>query len=220
YAISRGFGWLDGVRFSVDRGTQSALNRDFVATQKSAFVVDVLNGTYRVTVTLGDARAAHDRMGRFLEGNKVASLSTAARQFVTRSFQVKVADRQLTLTLQDLGGRDQYVVLSALKVVPLVVPRIASVPLGVVTKSNSPSEVSALTTGTFRLSRASDADAAGANLTPTFAGLRIEPMVIAGELTTSLLPFAESANVPSSAFGWTVEGAPFRDRLAKQSPSI
>src|SRR5262249_10586176 len=131
YAISRGFGWLDGVRFSVDRGTQSALNRDFVATQKSAFVVDVLNGTYRVTVTLGDARAAHDRMGVFLEGNKVASLSTAARQFVTRSFQVKVADRQLTLTLQDLGGRDQYVVLSALKVVPLVVPRIASVPLGV-----------------------------------------------------------------------------------------
>jgi Beta-agarase/YXIM esterase-like, galactose-binding domain-like/Matrixin len=216
YTLSRGYGWQGGPVRSVDRGILSALTRDFVATPKSTFAIDLPNGPYRVTVTVGDATRAHEGMGIFLEGKQVARLATAARQFVTRTFQVSIADRQLSLTLQDLGGRDPEVVLTALKVVPVMTVRAASSPGVVVTKSVSPSDVSALTTAVPRLAATTDADPAEATVTPTFVGLRIQRMVVAAELTTPRLAFTEWTDSTASVSGWSLEGDP----IAQQFPQI
>ena len=110
----------------VDRQSGTALTRDNVYTKKGTFVVDVLNGTYEVSVNLGDAgNVAHDLMGIYFEGKKVDTVSTAARQVVTRTYQVQVNDGQLTLFVQDLGGRDPNVALEGLtlrEVQPFVPP--------------------------------------------------------------------------------------------------
>jgi hypothetical protein len=64
-------------------------------------------------------------MGIYLEGKKADTVSTAARQVVTRTYRVQVTDGQLTLLVQDLGGRDPNVVLEGLtlrEVQPFVPP--------------------------------------------------------------------------------------------------
>jgi Beta-agarase/YXIM esterase-like, galactose-binding domain-like len=119
YTLTKGYGWKSGFVQSIDRLIGPALIRDFVITEQTTFVLDVPDGTYKVTLTLGDSAKAHDRMAIYLEGKHVATVSTAARNFVTRSFQVSVKDKQLTLDLDDLGGRDPNVVLNALRVVRL-----------------------------------------------------------------------------------------------------
>src|SRR5262249_28616797 len=61
YGAGPGYGWSGGTRYSYDRGTGSNVNRDFVYTADSTFLVDVANGVYSVTVTLGDVGGyAHD----------------------------------------------------------------------------------------------------------------------------------------------------------------
>src|SRR5581483_4233108 len=45
-------------------------------------------------------------------------VTTAAGQWLTRTYAVTVSDGQLTLRLRDLGGSDPNVVLNALDVVP------------------------------------------------------------------------------------------------------
>ncbi|HKB02491.1 MAG TPA: SdrD B-like domain-containing protein [Gemmataceae bacterium] len=143
YTLVKGYGWKSGQVRSIDRLIGSALVRDFIATEQTTFVVDVPDGDYKVTLTLGDAVKAHDKMGIFLEGKPVATLSTAARNFVTRTFKVTVTDRQLTLDLDDLGGRDADVVLNALRVV-----RLSAAIAG----SNAPKVVTTTATGSGPMS--------------------------------------------------------------------
>ena len=56
-------------------------------------------------------------MGIFLEGQQVDTVDTAAWQVVTRTYRVTVADGQLTLGLQDLGGTDPAVAIEAMRIV-------------------------------------------------------------------------------------------------------
>ncbi|MDC0288839.1 Ig-like domain-containing protein, partial [Rubripirellula sp.] len=60
YSSSSGFGWESGNIGVRDRGSSSSdLNRDFNFTSGTGvFVVDVANGTYDVTLTMGDASFA------------------------------------------------------------------------------------------------------------------------------------------------------------------
>jgi fibronectin type 3 domain-containing protein len=117
YEGSRGYGWLLGQVGQNDCGLGSDLNRDYAYTTGAVFAVDLADGTYDVTVTLGDSRHAHDLMGVFLQGVPVDTVSTRIGEFVTRTWRVQVTDGRLTLQLQDLGGRDRYVLLDALDVV-------------------------------------------------------------------------------------------------------
>jgi subtilisin family serine protease/fibronectin type 3 domain-containing protein len=118
YDSGVGYGWLPGgSRAGLDRYSADPLTRDFNYTPAGTFVVDVANGNYDVTVTLGDALQAHDRMGVFLEGTKVDTVSTAAGAFATDTYAVSVSDGQLTLLLEDLGGRDPYVMINGLEIV-------------------------------------------------------------------------------------------------------
>ena len=97
YGPTWGYGWQRGNVASRDRGTSGDLNRDFNFTPDGAFAVDVPNGTYSVSVTLGDAWVAHDQMGVYLEGALVDIVTLAANQFATRTYSVSVRDGQLSL---------------------------------------------------------------------------------------------------------------------------
>jgi hypothetical protein len=116
FSAARGFGWQSGAISSRDRGTGNALTRDLHLTRQGTFAVILANGTYTVTVTMGDASVPHDRMGVSLEGVQVDEVNTAAREFVTRSYPVTISDGQLTLALRDLGGSDSNAVINALEI--------------------------------------------------------------------------------------------------------
>src|SRR5205823_1295641 len=115
-----------------DRGTpDNDLWRDFNFTTDGTFAIDLPNGLYNVTVTVGDALYPHDLQGIYLEGTKVAALTTAKGQFTTQTYPVTVRDGQLTLRLLDLGG-DPYVVLNGLQV-EAVMPAVARFDFGTAT---------------------------------------------------------------------------------------
>ncbi|MCA9120705.1 MAG: hypothetical protein H6822_35840 [Planctomycetaceae bacterium] len=128
YSKDRGYGWSAGAIYAADRGVGSALARDFNFTQSGTFSVDVPNGRYEVKVILGDlGRYAHDNVGVYLEGTKVDSVSTAAGQVVTRSYETDVSDSQMTFRITDLGGRDANGVIESLEIVNSgpIVPQIS-----------------------------------------------------------------------------------------------
>ena len=116
YTTAQGYGWTAGSIAAGDRGTASRLTRDFNYTKDGTFVVDLPNGHYAVDIILGDTVYAHDLVGVSLEGSQVASVTTTARQVVNKSFDVEVADGQLTLRLRDLGGGDVNAVIEGLRI--------------------------------------------------------------------------------------------------------
>lgn len=118
YTAAQGYGWLEGDIASRDRGIAHGdeLQRDFNLTTDGIFVLDVPEGEFDVTITMGDGIAARDQMGIFLEGNHVGTVSTAAGEYATRTFRVVVTDGQLTLRLTDLGG-DPVAVINSLHIV-------------------------------------------------------------------------------------------------------
>lgn len=116
YSEKQGYGWLSGTIGSRDRATGTALSRDFDFTPLGTFAVDVVNGTYDVVVTMGDKTAAHDQMGVFIEGVQVDTVTTASGAVRTTRYRAVVADGQLTLTLDDLGGGDPNAVINTLEV--------------------------------------------------------------------------------------------------------
>jgi fibronectin type 3 domain-containing protein len=118
YNATTGFGWRSGGIDSRDRGNGDARDRDLNFTRNGTFVVDVPNGSYDVTVRMGDRGPyQHDQMGVFLEGTQVDSISTSAGQVVSRTFRVDVLDSQLSLALRDLGGSDPNVTIESVDIV-------------------------------------------------------------------------------------------------------
>jgi len=128
YTPAVGFGWSNGAILSADRGVGSAVTRDFNYTTDGTFNVDLPNGRYKVDAILGDLGSyAHDQVGIYLENALRDTVSTLAREIVSRSYEVQVADQQLTFRMQDLGGRDRNGVIEALEISSLgpVIPQIS-----------------------------------------------------------------------------------------------
>ena len=93
YTPSTGYGWLSGSIDERDRGPVNGTNdltEDFNFTANGVFTVDLPDGTYNVTVTLGDADYAHGPMSIALQGVPVDTVTTDADQFVTRSYRATV----------------------------------------------------------------------------------------------------------------------------------
>ncbi len=116
-----GYGWTTASNAqSVDRGSQSdPLKRDFVTSATSAptFRVDLPNGSYAVTVTMGDNDAPHDNM--IVKANGAVMLSdvdTAAGQFSVKTFNVTVSSGSLTLQFLDAGGVDSSWVINGVSI--------------------------------------------------------------------------------------------------------
>ena len=117
YSTARGYGWQSGTIKSRDRGTGSALERDLNFSPDGTFVVDVPNGSYEITVHLGDRGPFwHDNVGVYLEGALAGTVSTGNGQVVTSTYKVDVTDGQLTVRLRDLGGSDPNVCILGLDI--------------------------------------------------------------------------------------------------------
>jgi hypothetical protein len=117
YSVEDGYGWLVGQVFGLSRVGSDALLRDFNYTEDATFALDLANGQYDVTITLGDLAEAHDLMGVFLEGEQVDTVTTLAGQNAVGTYRITVHDGQLNLRLFDLGGSDEWVNINGLEVV-------------------------------------------------------------------------------------------------------
>jgi hypothetical protein len=129
--VSNALGWLaPATVFEVDRGTGSALQRDFVygtANTPSDFSINMpAGGTYFVTVVLGDPVYARDGLfvsivnptSGMVTGTPVSGLDTPAGQSVTRTFTATAdANGEIRLRFGDNAG-DLFWTLQALEVRP------------------------------------------------------------------------------------------------------
>jgi hypothetical protein len=119
YTAAQGFGWLASVD-SEDRGVLngSDLTRDLNQNSDISFQVDLPNGRYHVTLTVGDHGFQHDDMGVFLQGAQVDTLTTASGQVITQTYtNVIVSDGTLILRMTDLGGTDTNVVINGMSII-------------------------------------------------------------------------------------------------------
>ncbi len=115
FDATTGYGWSAGTIYSYDRATGSLVNRDFNYMPTGTFSVTVPNGMYQVNLQLGDLGSyAHDQVGVFFENVQRDTVSTSARQMVTRSYTLQVTDNQLDLRLTDLGGSDRNCVIAGM----------------------------------------------------------------------------------------------------------
>jgi len=106
YQESRGYGWVTALYQERDRGKGTALTRDFVFDRKPrVFRVRVPNGSYHVTVFLGDMQAGHDKMVVSAEGEVVLKNITCRGGSVKECpFEATVEDGTLDIELKDGGG--------------------------------------------------------------------------------------------------------------------
>ena len=119
--VAGAYGWTTASNAqSVDRSAQSdPLKRDFVTSGTSAptFRVDLPNGNYAVTVTMGDNDAPHDNM--IVKANGMVMLpdvDTAAGAFAVNTFNVTVTSGSLTMQFLDSGGIDSTWVVNGVSI--------------------------------------------------------------------------------------------------------
>jgi hypothetical protein len=115
-----GFGWTDisGLESRDRNALADDLKRDFVMSSSVArmFKADVPNGTYAVSVTMGDNDYAHDNMVVKANGTTVLlpDVDTAQGAFVTNTFNLVVNSGSLALEFSDGGGTDSTWVVNGL----------------------------------------------------------------------------------------------------------
>ncbi|MEM6260254.1 MAG: hypothetical protein AAGI37_18410 [Planctomycetota bacterium] len=99
-------------------------NTDYVTSRSPiTFNHKIANGTWRITMNMGDARRGHDQMGVRAEGELISDAIDSDRlefAYVSRAggsqtpahFDIEVKDGELNIELFDNGGRDRYWVLT------------------------------------------------------------------------------------------------------------
>ncbi|NOU96149.1 GDSL family lipase [Paenibacillus sp. LMG 31456] len=109
YDAAKGYGFEDVSRvYAIEREASEAgaLRSDFCIPLETAFIVDVPNGNYTVSVMMGDTLTATETTIKSGEGRLlIHKLQTAAGQFVKRSIGVHVADGQLKLMFSGIAPR-------------------------------------------------------------------------------------------------------------------
>jgi hypothetical protein len=124
FSSTQGYGWANLTGLSaVDRGTSHPLTSSFVQGSSATFLVNLANGTYDVTPTLGDALASENNVSVYSQGNLLASgLATAAGQFIHPTYQVNVANGRLSLRLLASGGTSPSFAFDDLDIVAASAP--------------------------------------------------------------------------------------------------
>jgi hypothetical protein len=116
YDPATGYGWLPGDSVSAsDVGPVpgfSDLTRDINTSKAATFVVDLPNGVYDVTVTVGDPLHDHNQMEIVVEGELRGNISSVRGSGISNTYRVVVADHQFTLALRS----STEVAISALQV--------------------------------------------------------------------------------------------------------
>jgi fibronectin type 3 domain-containing protein len=122
YSSTQGYGWTSTSGLSSrDRGTPNNLNRDLVqSTTEHSFNIDLENGDYTVTITIGDQDYAHDNIDVYVEDVLEAdNVNSAAGTFQQGTKVITVSDGQLNLRILDDGGTDLNWVLNAITIEPV-----------------------------------------------------------------------------------------------------
>jgi hypothetical protein len=204
YSAGTGFGWTSGTIYDADHGAGDDLTRDQNFTTDGTFAVDLPDGSYNVTLTLGDTGPyPHDDMGVFLQGAQVDNVTTAAGQIVNKTYSnIVVSNGQLDLHLKDLGGADPYVSIEGMQIVRADDPPLANWTVRLLdssgatvatttTQSDGTYSFSGLTPGTYRVALSLWNGAAASYDFDTVTGTAV----------------ADTANAPDVHNGTLVNGA-------------
>jgi hypothetical protein len=115
------FGWLDttGNRAS-NRSGATLPNADLVFNSAPrTWRVDLHNGSYSVTVTIGDRSYPHDLITVSANGTVLASnVSTSAGSYYTNTAIVSVTNGTMSFDFSDNGGSDANWVINAIAIQP------------------------------------------------------------------------------------------------------
>jgi hypothetical protein len=105
-----------GVIDAVERNHDPVMRRDLIYSNgKRSFNHAIPNGSYRLTITMGDAGHAHDEMRVQSEGVVLAAgVTTAAGEFHVVQGVVEVNDGELKVVFSDNGGTNPHWVLNGL----------------------------------------------------------------------------------------------------------
>ena len=96
-----------------------SLNRDFVLHSSAArtFKVDLPNGNYSVSITMGDNDYVHDNMIVKSNGTTVLpDVDNAMGSFTTNTFAVTISGGSLALEFSDAGGADPTWIVNAISI--------------------------------------------------------------------------------------------------------
>jgi fibronectin type 3 domain-containing protein len=108
YTPGNGFGWTTAAQ-GFDRGGPTTLLRAANYGTDDTFLIDHPNGTYVVSVTMGDEQFAHAGMNVMVGNTTVLSnLSSPAGQFIENTFTATITNGQLAIRF--VGGNPYWVV--------------------------------------------------------------------------------------------------------------
>jgi fibronectin type 3 domain-containing protein len=123
YSAAQGYGWttLSSNTNAFDLGAiqgSNAMTRDYVYGTLLTFQVDLPNGSYEVSPTLGDQGNFAHIAQIYVQGTQVDTISTTAGQVVTQNYAATVADGHLTLGLVGVGS-DQLALIEGMRILSL-----------------------------------------------------------------------------------------------------
>lgn len=117
YTADRKYGFADPAKVSfVDRGTADALRSDFSIVQDTAFIVDLPNGDYTVSLIAGDLNDVTDISIKAENIEKVKRLDAnavrPAGQFLEMSFDIALVDGQLNFEFMGTAPKINALVIT------------------------------------------------------------------------------------------------------------
>lgn len=109
FNASLGYGWqrTAGI-LAVDQNTRNALTRDLHTGVAGNFLVELVPGTYDVTLTLGDYRNARPNVRVFLQGQAMGTVSTRARQYIATTYRTNTLTGLITIGLVAPSARSRF----------------------------------------------------------------------------------------------------------------
>ncbi|MEM6885891.1 MAG: carbohydrate-binding protein [Verrucomicrobiota bacterium] len=116
------FGWTNmaglGERDRGAGGSRTSLTRDLVfSSQPRTFKYDIANGTYNVSVTIGDIYAVDDIVIKAEGQTKASNIDRAVDQYQDVTFSVTVSDGSLDIEFSDAGGANPNWVVNAITII-------------------------------------------------------------------------------------------------------
>lgn len=124
YNATQGYGWtnLPGGSNVSDWGSGgglTALTQDAVYSPDMTFQVDLPNGNYMVTPTVGQASGSGRMVDIFLQNRWAGFVNTPASTLAAVNYFTSVVDNKLVLRLAAYGNSTPMAYLSSLSIVPL-----------------------------------------------------------------------------------------------------
>ena len=97
---------------------QAPLYGDAIYLKSGTLAVPILDRTYDVTVHAGSQTHPLEQMTVTIEGTQYDLPDTVAGEFIATTFQdIAVGDRELTFFFDDLGGFNDYMIMTALEII-------------------------------------------------------------------------------------------------------